>query len=257
VGNAKRQLAPVLQLDDPHRRYHPRFAEATAPEVPASGEPEPDAEEVDELRRRWWSRVRTGWSRVPTPLVATVIGVFLSAWLFPAFTRQWDDRQKARDFQASVVSDVVSATAKVLDEAQRASDHRRKRGHGTVPVTDDTSAVAAARQWSIASLRIKARLRIYFGDDGKPTDQWAVVSSAVATTLFFASGAESYLIDATPLPASLKNLLWEYGASHDLGALRHALLEEEDDLSRIVLATHVDGYNTRWRDVAKDLFPFV
>jgi hypothetical protein len=42
-----------------------------------------------------------------------------------------------------------------------------------------------------------------------------------------------------------------------MNELRQALLTEGDEVAGTVLAMHVRGYSTRWRDVAKDLFPFV
>jgi hypothetical protein len=32
--------------------------------------------------------------KVPTSLVVTLLGIALTAWLLPAVTRQWDDRQR-------------------------------------------------------------------------------------------------------------------------------------------------------------------
>jgi hypothetical protein len=40
--------------------------------------------------------------RVPTSLLVTLLGIALTAWLLPAFTRQWDDRQKAQELQSHV-----------------------------------------------------------------------------------------------------------------------------------------------------------
>src|SRR5436305_1490816 len=35
--------------------------------------------------------------RIPTSVVLTMLGIALRAWLLPAISRQWVDRQKARD----------------------------------------------------------------------------------------------------------------------------------------------------------------
>ena len=56
--------------------------------------------------------------RVPTSLVVTLIGIALTAWLLPAFTRQWDDRQKAHELKASIVTDMASATAQMVGEGE-------------------------------------------------------------------------------------------------------------------------------------------
>jgi hypothetical protein len=42
-------------------------------------------------------------------VIVTLVGIGFSAW-FPAFTRQWDDRQKARELQAAVADSIAVAT---------------------------------------------------------------------------------------------------------------------------------------------------
>jgi hypothetical protein len=64
-------------------------------------------------RERSWRR------RVPTALLVTLLGIGLTAWILPAFTRQWDDRQKAHELKAAIVAESASATANVLTAAQR------------------------------------------------------------------------------------------------------------------------------------------
>ncbi len=32
--------------------------------------------------------------RVPTPLIVTLLGIVLTAWLLPAFTRQWETARR-------------------------------------------------------------------------------------------------------------------------------------------------------------------
>jgi hypothetical protein len=62
-------------------------------------------------KKRW----RLYHLTLPTPVVATVVGVVLSAllslWLIPAFTRQWDDRQKAHDLKAALIAEMATASA--------------------------------------------------------------------------------------------------------------------------------------------------
>ena len=49
--------------------------------------------------------------RIPTSLLVTLLGIALTAWLFPAFTRQWEDRQKAADLKASILDEIARGTA--------------------------------------------------------------------------------------------------------------------------------------------------
>lgn len=69
------------------------------------------------------------WHHIPTPVVLTIVGLVLSAWLLPAITRQWDDRQKAHAFQASLIEDMSAANARALVAAQDAFETSFAAGH--------------------------------------------------------------------------------------------------------------------------------
>jgi len=57
------------------------------------------------LSRRQWSRVK-----IPTSVVVTAVGIALTAWLLPAFTRQWDDRQKEHELKTALIAEVGSTS---------------------------------------------------------------------------------------------------------------------------------------------------
>src|SRR5262245_16834725 len=112
--------------------------------------------------------------RVPTPLVVTTLGIALTAWLLPAFTRQWDDRQKAQELKANTVSQMAAATADAVLQSKRvqrqaaegesvkgpfrslgaAGDARDRRA------LDDDAGLSDA--WLHESIKIEAKLRAYF-----------------------------------------------------------------------------------------------
>src|SRR3954447_9135903 len=52
--------------------------------------------------------------RVPTAVLVSILGIALSAWLLPAVTRQWDDRQKERELKAQIIAQMASSTAKAV-----------------------------------------------------------------------------------------------------------------------------------------------
>jgi hypothetical protein len=62
---------------------------------------------------------RRRWRRIPTPLIITLIGIVLSAWLLPAITRQWDDRQKAHQVKSALVTEMAEANARAFTGARR------------------------------------------------------------------------------------------------------------------------------------------
>src|SRR3954465_14347156 len=70
--------------------------------------------------------------RVPTSLIVTLLGIALTAWLLPAFTRQWDDRQKAHELKTALTSQIATATADALirskQELRTAPKFDEKRG---------------------------------------------------------------------------------------------------------------------------------
>jgi hypothetical protein len=115
--------------------------------APEAAEPPETAESKAESRKRWWRRVR-----FPASIVVTFVGIALTAWLLPAFARQRDDRQKARELKAALVTDMAAATSRALvgGEAIWA-----KRPVDKARVADD---------WVRSSLSIEARLRAYFSD---------------------------------------------------------------------------------------------
>ena len=83
--------------------------------------------------------------------MVTLSGIALTAWLLPALTRQWDDRQKAHDVKAAIVSDMASATARAL-----------MLGHDLPRTSAQQMSGRRRDDWLLASVQIEARLRAYF-----------------------------------------------------------------------------------------------
>jgi hypothetical protein len=113
---------------------------------------------------------RAFWRRIPTPLLITLVGLVLSAWLLPAITRQWDDRQKAHELKSAIVTDMASATAPALigGEANWKPPVLRPGKTNVVDAGGQLPPATRARlghDWALASLRIEARLRAYFPKD--------------------------------------------------------------------------------------------
>jgi undecaprenyl pyrophosphate phosphatase UppP len=82
---------------------------------PATAAPEQTA--VQEKPQRKRRRVR-----VPTSVLVTVLVAGLSVWIAPAFARQWDDRQKARELQAEVADQIGIAAAQTAWGLSRSSN---------------------------------------------------------------------------------------------------------------------------------------
>jgi hypothetical protein len=194
------------------------------------------------------------WPRVPTPIVVAFLGVVLGSWLIPAFTRQWDDRQKAGELKASIVAEIASATGRALLDAHEASiaPSGAPLSPGSIPT--------AGKDWSVANLEIRARLQAYFGP--RAVDHWALVSQYVTSTLSVAyrGPAGDALIpnpwvSRTTSPR-LEKLFGEYFSGDDVfESLEIAILSEAENLTSRLLAMHARGYSTTLHDFASDLVP--
>lgn len=105
---------------------------------------------------------------MPKAVLVTVLGLALSAWLLPAMTRQWDDRQREHDLKAALVGDMASATAQALVGGEDIWSQR--------PLTKQQRA-QIGNEWVLSALGIEARLRSYFS--GSVVAGWEVYTWAV------------------------------------------------------------------------------
>jgi hypothetical protein len=194
------------------------------------------------------------WPRIPTPIIVAVLGVVLGSWLLPAFTRQWDDRQKAGDLKASLVTEMASVTGRALMSAREAS---------AAPVTEralEGAMPAPGKDWSLADLQVRARLQAYFGPGA--VDHWTLVSQYVTSTLSVAYRDADGDIAVIPsqwiskrTSLTLAKLYRDYYYDKNtIEPLERAILAEEEMLTRSLLAMRVRGYSTTWRDFVSDLF---
>lgn len=119
----------------------------------------PTTDAPDTGSRRWMK-----WAK---GLGATAIGLLVTAWLLPAMTRQWDDRQKEHDLKAGIVTDMSTSTARALVAAE--SIWSAKKPSSRKQVEDD---------WTLSALEMDSRLRSYFPDSslaaGWELYAWAV-----------------------------------------------------------------------------------
>jgi hypothetical protein len=230
--------------------------------------------------------------RVPKALVLTVLGFALTAWLVPAMTRQWDDRQKEHELKAGVVADMGSVSARALlgGEAvwsgQRPTASERKRFEN---------------EWELSALGLEARLRAYFARSvvtGWEVYAWAVdrfmgagspaasaalqdavqsggrldpgVADAVARLLAlrpdgrvpsFGKSANTPISDGKNIPVLRKLLspeLQQYEETAPYAkwtAFEKQLLDVEQAVADQVLHGHAAGFSTTPRDLMHDLLP--
>src|SRR5215213_4431629 len=109
--------------------------------LPAEAAPAAPAE-------RSWFRLR-----VPKAVLVTVLGFALSAWLVPAMTRQWDDRQKVHELKAGVVAEMASVSARALLGGEAVWSREQLTARERKKLESD---------WGLSTLGLEARLRVYF-----------------------------------------------------------------------------------------------
>src|SRR5262245_33282071 len=136
------------------------MATATAVDAP---QPSEGAEPLAAGTKRAWWRVK-----IPTAVIVALVGIALSAWLLPAFTRQWDDRQKANELKVALVTDIGAASANALGDGEQI---RAQANRGL--------QARALRAWSVATLELESRLRAYYSNPPRLVVKWKFLSYAI------------------------------------------------------------------------------
>jgi hypothetical protein len=230
--------------------------------------------------------------RVPKAVLVTVLGFALSAWLVPAMTRQWDDRQKVHELKAGVVSEMASVSARALLGGQAVWS-------GEQPTEREQTQVANG--WGLSTIELAARLRAYFPrsvvtswevyawavdrflnarspsasaaledavHSGVPLDPRVADEAAQLLVLLPDGPAPSFGISKN-MPRSdrkniprLRKMLSPELKRHEPSApyakwtaFEKQLLDLEQAVADQVLQSHVAGFSTTPRDLMHDLLP--
>jgi hypothetical protein len=210
------------------------------------------------------------FSRIPTPLIVTVLGISLSAWLLPAFTRQWDDRQKAQELKSGLVTEMSEAASAALI-GSRARIFRLKPARGEPSVSEVNYA------WSLAATRIEAKLRAYFPQS--IVLDWRSYTVIVESTIVILAhtgergvGGELYSHDVlaalerlaerdvVPVPTETYMKMLFHGTSdapgiHQYTQAKQMILGSAEAIAAEVLGGHPRGYSTSRGDFLRDLLP--
>jgi hypothetical protein len=200
------------------------------------------------------------WPGFVTAVVVAVVGAFLTTWFLPAFTRQWNDRQKVTEIKASLVADMAWTTGRALADAQAADANARARpapASESSGVNQTRPIPESFKQWFGESMQIRGRLLAYFGTEA--VERWELVTKFVAATMRAAYPRSNIpLFDAKrESPKRLENafVAWAFGSPDQFMALERAILAAEDGVAMRLRDLHISGYNTGWRDVWRDLLP--
>ena len=219
--------------------------------------------------------------RFPKSFVLTVLGALLTLWLLPAFTRQFEDRQKARELQASLIEEIAVASSEAEAGAEaglRGTDADSEADAAATAGVIVTDAQAAWDKWQVEQNKMDARLRAYF--DLNVVDAWTRYADAQSSVLAIAEIDSIYA--TKPLPAFAASVIGTHidtllkapgnevwtrtriddfaGPDPSLRAL--AITYAQDDLANsrsIVIASILKesprGFSTSRGDLLSDLLP--
>ena len=135
---------------------------------PAAAEPEQTAAQEGKPPR---TRRRL---HVPTSVLVTILVAAFSVWVAPAFTRQWEDRQKVRELRAAFAEEIATATAAALSGGREAARRSTEiEGQG-----GRRALLGPVRlSWDVSLLRIEMKLRAYYPP--AVADQWSEFATDV------------------------------------------------------------------------------
>lgn len=203
-------------------------------------------------------------SRVPTSVILTLVGAVLTVLILPAITRQWDDRQRARELQAALVEEMAVATARALGDS---SSHLHA----------NTSEQPIANRWAVASLRIEAKLNAYLTP--QIVNAWRIhrrdVNAVIRLAGIGSRGSRGisrpldylyreYFLAQLELPGDQLDGVRRGLTSRDpskqdaeraVESLVLRVLGRERTVADLVLAEHPSGFSITRGDLIRDLLP--
>jgi hypothetical protein len=99
----------------------------------------------------------------PKPLLATVAATLATAWIFPALSHQWQDRQKAKELTAGLVSQIGSHTSEALVTSSFLTNDRfASSGDSSRPGFNQEVFNRLDLEWRTSSAEIEAQLQAYY-----------------------------------------------------------------------------------------------
>jgi hypothetical protein len=222
---------------------------------------------------RQGDRLRTAAAKLKPPkaLLITIGITLLTAWLFPALSHQWQDRQKARELSAGLVSQIGENTSKALITSDfvtfgrlLSTSNPTKRGFNRDAFNQ------LDLEWRTQSTQIEAKLRAYYS--ASVVEAWRDYRSLVHGTYFLITDNMN-MRDNTLVrlkhrfagridPSVVEAMRKPWITTHDPAAKRAylvvstALAEEQSLLIEAILDDHSRGFSTRTSDVLRDIVPF-
>lgn len=223
--------------------------------------------------------------RVPTSLLVALVGIALTAWLLPAFTRQWDDRQKAHELKAALATQLAVATAKSVIRSREELRVVLGKPNGGAYMFEG-AYIHLEESWLADSIEIEAKLRADFHSSALlaqfhgynrtmqtlfqlVTDPWTMWDNGYGDDGYSIAGYASKnarLLGVTR--TELGNVLQYVTGRSSMGIaapggandylfteIANGVLAKEQALAVGISAAHAEGYSTTTHDLLNDLIP--
>jgi hypothetical protein len=212
------------------------------------------------------SRWRSLWARAPKPVLMVLFGALVSAWLVPAFTRQWQDRQKEREIKVGLVSEISDSTSDALVTSQFVASRALTSGQAEYN--------RVSLDWARRSAQVEATLAAYFAGQ-ELVDDWHDYSIVVENDFYLLTEGTSGKAEAVDLvrrylesargtePIAAVN--WDRlqaldfdnpQAVDDYVLVSRELLEASRPLMQAILDANAEGFSTTGGELVDDLTPF-
>jgi hypothetical protein len=170
------------------------------------------------------------------PLTVLLVGALMSGLLIPAFTRRWQNHQKALEIKTQLVSELSKSIMGIIMAVQFARVGAKSQKQADFD--------QAYRDWEIESAVIGTKLQAYFPETTIP-DEWTGFS-ALVTDLYALEGVNAN--ERSTFAAVIRRKL---GAPTDLKhedpedwlALKNGILERKSALIQQILQTRVSVLN--------------
>jgi hypothetical protein len=209
--------------------------------------------------------------RFPTAVGVTLLGVALTARLLPAFTRQWDDRQRARDLKAGLVAEIASATSQALVQSREAKQRDFSHAIPNGTLAGFRGYELLEDSWLRESIRIESEIRAYLPH--KLFDTWRQYDNTIEGLFQLAASHVGpvelqYFADynlGVRRAALKRDLAWlaAKGTTRNVVSNKESAFSEivngvedrEQTVTDAILSAHVAGYSTTTHDLIHDLIP--
>ena len=212
---------------------------------------------------------RPAW--LPKSVLATAAVTLATAWVFPALSHQWQDRQKARELTAAIVSQIGKGTSQALVTSSFVTYDR-------FPSSADSSRAGFNQEifnqldleWRTSRAEIEAQLQAYFPNP--VVAEWRAYSDLVWRTYRLITENQSTRAQ------TLRELRREFGhlpgwyfdvmetpwkdrpdsrARQAYFYVSSAVLDRRSAVIDEMLRSRPAGFSTRPADLLRDLLPIL